>query len=327
MTYSKTVYRPGLTALVAVLALSATPALAQEVVPTPTPTPTTTTVAPDAATPAPTSETMTIEATTTAPAADPLAPSVQAAPTVAPTVVKSTSTTTRTTRTRRPVASTPVARTPAATAAPTAAALSPAEPAQPAPAPIAAAPVIAPAPVAATPVETASASNDDWLPIVAAGIGALGLLGAGIAFGRRKRRRDEEDVALAYEQPRFVAPVAAAPVEAPAFAWAETPAAAASPVATPASLPEGVQAEAGSHVAAAYAGPSPNNPSLSLKTRLKRAAFFDQRERLVAQGKAEPLARDAGLPTAIAASARRRAQTNRPARSMSFGYRPAYQPA
>ena len=33
------------------------------------------------------------------------------------------------------------------------------------------------------------------------------------------------------------------------------------------------------HTQAAYDGPTLDNPSLSLKTRLKRAHFFDQRER------------------------------------------------
>lgn len=51
-----------------------------------------------------------------------------------------------------------------------------------------------------------------------------------------------------------------------------------------------------SHVERAMLGPTPDNPSLSLKKRLKRAAFFDQREREVAAGKAEPVDADAGLP-------------------------------
>jgi len=54
-----------------------------------------------------------------------------------------------------------------------------------------------------------------------------------------------------------------------------------------------------SHVDRAKRGPTPDNPSLSLKKRLKRAAFFDQRERLAAQGKAEPVDADAGLPDAL----------------------------
>ncbi len=45
-------------------------------------------------------------------------------------------------------------------------------------------------------------------------------------------------------------------------------------------------------------GPTPDNPSLSLKKRLKRAAFFDQPDREVAQGTAEPVDAEAGLPEA-----------------------------
>ena len=51
-----------------------------------------------------------------------------------------------------------------------------------------------------------------------------------------------------------------------------------------------------SHVDRAALGPTPDNPSLSLKKRLKRAAFFDQRDREVAAGTAEPVETDAGLP-------------------------------
>ena len=49
----------------------------------------------------------------------------------------------------------------------------------------------------------------------------------------------------------------------------------------------------------AYRGPSPANPSVSLKARLHRAAFFDKREREVAAGKAAPIDPDAGLPEAM----------------------------
>ena len=51
-----------------------------------------------------------------------------------------------------------------------------------------------------------------------------------------------------------------------------------------------------SHVDRAMLGPTPDNPSLSLKKRLKRAAFFDQREREVAAGEAVAVDADAGLP-------------------------------
>ena len=58
-----------------------------------------------------------------------------------------------------------------------------------------------------------------------------------------------------------------------------------------------------SHVDRAMRGPTPDNPSLSLKTRLKRAAFFDKRDREVAAGKAEPVDASAGLPEAVAEDA------------------------
>jgi hypothetical protein len=51
-----------------------------------------------------------------------------------------------------------------------------------------------------------------------------------------------------------------------------------------------------SHVDRAILGPTPDNPSLSLEKRMKRARFFDQRERQVAAGEAEPVDADAGLP-------------------------------
>ena len=51
-----------------------------------------------------------------------------------------------------------------------------------------------------------------------------------------------------------------------------------------------------SYVDRAMLGPTPDNPSLSLKTRLKRAAFFDKREREVVEGDAEPVDPLAGLP-------------------------------
>lgn len=55
----------------------------------------------------------------------------------------------------------------------------------------------------------------------------------------------------------------------------------------------------GSHVEAACEGPSADNPSLSLKKRVKRAQFFDQREMLVAAGEAVAVEPDAGLPDAL----------------------------
>jgi hypothetical protein len=60
-----------------------------------------------------------------------------------------------------------------------------------------------------------------------------------------------------------------------------------------------VEAAPGSHVEAACDGPSADNPSLSIKKRIKRAQFFDQREQLAAAGMAVPVETDAGLPDAL----------------------------
>ena len=60
--------------------------------------------------------------------------------------------------------------------------------------------------------------------------------------------------------------------------------------------PEAESGSEESHVDRAMLGPTPDNPSVSLEKRLKRARFFDQRERQVAAGEAEPVDADAGLP-------------------------------
>ncbi len=50
----------------------------------------------------------------------------------------------------------------------------------------------------------------------------------------------------------------------------------------------------------AYRGPTADNPSLSLRKRLKRAAFFDQRDRDAAANLAARVEADAGLPERVA---------------------------
>jgi hypothetical protein len=183
----------------------------------------------------------------------------------------------------------------------------------PAPADMAmAVPAAAPPAVEARPLETArprpepqeetSALEVDETTIMLGG-GALALLalgGAGVALARR--RRDEgEDVMeesivdepmtvepeplprhdiVHEEQPAIIAPSA--------FAWGREQ------LAEP-SL-EADRRPGETWVDRAYRGPTPDNPSLSLRKRLKRANFFDARERRVAVGKAEPVDADAGLP-------------------------------
>jgi hypothetical protein len=166
----------------------------------------------------------------------------------------------------------------------------------------------APAPVAAIaaprPAEESSTYSSALLPIAGAvGLGLLALLFVGIAMRRRRRRSEEELAATESYEPAYEAepqpaaevatvladPVAAElpPEPAVATAFVAAPAAAASDCA---------DAAPGSHVEAACEGPTPDNPSLSIKKRLKRARFFDEREFLAEAGEVTPMASDAGLP-------------------------------
>ena len=253
------------------------------------------------------------------PAATPV-PEVTSEPaTAAPVVTKSVRTAKPAARAVRTAVAAPIAvRTAAPVAATTpvaaltAPAVAPADPAM-------VAPILEP--VAAAPV--ADTSNNDMLPIAgAAGLGILALAGAG--FAMRRRRSDDEVVAedewvepeAAVAQPLPIAPVATAPISA--FAWDDKPAAVApAPVAA---APTGL-----SRIEAAKRGPTPDNPSASLKKRLSRAAFFDQRERQVAAGEAAPIDAMAGLPEAMDPVEPQPAKRTAPSLGMGFNHR--FQPA
>jgi len=158
----------------------------------------------------------------------------------------------------------------------------------------------APAPRPATPPTTAS----NALPLEIGG-GALAalLLGAG-AYAVARRRRTEEDAWDAdYVEPTAAAvpdPVAEyePPVvepDEPAFAWGQP--------SSREALVERASDDRGpgeTWVERAYRGPTADNPSLSLRKRLKRAAFFDKRDRDSAADRAAPVEADAGLPERIA---------------------------
>ena len=122
-------------------------------------------------------------------------------------------------------------------------------------------------------------------------------LGAGaFALTRRKRRHDADWSAATgadeprdplFDEPMFQhEPIADQPS---AFAWDRR---------TPATQRTGGRRHGESWVERARRGPTPDNPSLSLRKRLKRAAFFDKREREAAAGEARPVDADAGLPDA-----------------------------
>jgi hypothetical protein len=309
-----------LPAIAAALALSSTPLVAQEAQPVTVapPAPTTTTETPPAAdtTPVTTDTVGAPETTAQQPAAETASP-----------VTKTTKTVKRTTRI--------AAAKPAATMQTTTRTIATRAPA-PAPAPAAnptpiqsAGPESAVAPVVdlnskpATPPTTAAAQpqqKDDTLPIAAGGALALLALGGGaFALARRRRARDEELVEeeVIEHQPIETSAVESEPVENAAVApgpviHEEQPA-----IVAPSAFAWGNASNEPMHssepmvdedddrmpgeswVQRAYRGPTPNNPSVSLRARLKRAAFFDKREREVAAGTAEPVEMDAGLPDAM----------------------------
>ncbi len=200
----------------------------------------------------------------------------------------------------------------AAVAAP---APAPATPAAAAPAPVAPPPAANVSAQPAAPVQAPAANSDQTLPIAAGGaLALLALGGAAVAVTRRRRRREEEQdwadqEAIADEQ----AETGAMPEATPEPVHEESPAIAAPSAFAWGNSPEGTQAERSNEslaeqedrrpgetwVERAYRGPTPNNPSVSLRHRLRRAAFFDKRERDAAAGLAEPIEADAGLPDAM----------------------------
>lgn len=126
-----------------------------------------------------------------------------------------------------------------------------------------------PATEAAAPART-DAANDGFPWDLAGGAAAL-LLAGGAAFALTRRRR----IAAGAEP----ATACDAPVTPQPAVYRETPVNASLPRSTPAftAAPHGSM---GRHEAMAMAGPSDDNPFLTLKKRLKRARFHDRRERM-----------------------------------------------
>lgn len=281
-----------MTAIAAVLAFSSTPLLAQEVDTTtpvvdPAPAPAAPAADPLAPDPAP-AEAATTEATTTAKESKPKSA----------TAARTTRSATRSTTTRTVTRSAAPAPAPAAeapTPAPTATAESAVPPVAPGPMPVA-------DPVPVEPAANAAAIDmDEALPIAGGAALGLMLLGGAVAVRRRRRRQQEEAdeatkmaflEAAEHEHEVERAEHPATPIE-PAFARAAAPRHDPVPGKTPIAdvpttdLPDEFDlSRFGPHVQAAYRGPTEDNPSLSLKYRLRRASFLDQQERRMAEAAA-----------------------------------------
>ena len=292
--------RAGASAIAAVLALSSTPVVAQEAPVPSEPAPVTT------STPAPTPD---VAPTTTA-TPDPLAP-VKIESTTPKTAMSKAKTTSTHAAPPKKIAAAPArstTRTPAQRPASSPATAT----AVPLPPPVSAPTVVEPEPVAtpAPPVAQRNADNLDTMMEFGGGALALLLLGGGAALAlRRSRRREDEEMAFADEsfepEPVVAEPdLAASPQHDPifdnqpavyapsasAFGWGNT-----HPT-EQASDDESDRRPGETWVERAYRGPTPANPSVSLKARLKRAVFFDKREREVAAGTAVAVEPGAGLP-------------------------------
>lgn len=296
MTKKQHLARPALTAIAALLAATSTQAFAQEATPA--------TDAPIETSVAPTSEpVVSPPVETTAATPDELAP-VDTTPAARKAVTK----TQPARSTSSPSSMRPAPAVPVRSTADQGAILPPTAATTATPAvsddSLAAAPMT-PDVAEAQPSKEVSVSNDDILPIAgAAGLGVLALGGLGMAMRRRRRKTD--DVALRNDWHE--------PVVRPAAERSGTPAIVTSPVTERSAFAWGNPASATNvapavvdsrnRMEAAYRGPTPDNPFLSLKKRLRRAAFFDQRERAVRAGKAAPVSPMAGLPKAMAEKVR-----------------------
>jgi hypothetical protein len=283
-------HRVSMAALVAAIAASSTPLAAQSAEPTQAvpdqATDTAATVAPNAD-PAPVTETPVAKSSTTAETSTdvPVAAHAKAAAPVKKPVAKLT----------QKSAPVPTATAIASTPAPAAEPLPEALPA-PTTESLQSAAVAQSIPTAPDTLK----SDVDTDTVAFGGALALLILGAG-AFGLSRRRKSVENPEItpvrhevpaipvvrreAELSPAYITP----PVrERSAFSWGRSDADRAT--LTP--------------IERAQRGPTSDNPSVSLKKRLKRAAFFEQRERDAAAGRAVSVSRWAGLPDRLVDSAK-----------------------
>lgn len=307
-----------MTAIAAAIALSSTQAFAQDaaaVVDAP-PAPV---VVPEAVAPAPEP----VAAETAAPAEERAEPVAQtAAQQSAPVAARSTRAAAPVRRAAAPAA-TPAASPVIRAAAPAAAVATPVAAPEPAAAP-ADSPVPPPIPIQQpAPAQAEASAADDMLPIAgAAGVGVLALVGGAVAMNRRRRRHD----GVAYEpetvESDHVAAVEPEPAPVVPLAARTAP--------EPTAMPAGHDlSRFGRHTQAAYRGPTPDNPSLSLKRRLKRASFLDGRERTAHGGSVampDPMPVSAATGGAVTTKVEQARAASAPSFAPKRTTRPASQP-
>lgn len=326
MMYVVPPLRPGMTAIAAVIALSATPLFAQNIEPLPQPVGEPVVVtpppAPSVATVAPIDPVLQQPVTAQTAPAQPDLSRVTAPPAATPAITPEPSapSVARSADAPKPVAkaASPAAAAPRAVEPkPEPVAQTPAPEAAPVPPVMARAPAPIPAPAPA-PVARVAPPENDIAPVAgAAGAALLAAAGIGYALSRRRRRVDERGGAM-------VVPVRREPLTPEGIPPAQ-PVRPGPAMAAP-GLPAGFDVSRyGPHVQAAYRGPTPDNPSRSLKRRLKRARFFDQRARMgmaLPAVMAEPAAQPAAEPVAPQPTQR---PAPRPIRWNSGGFRPVFQ--
>jgi hypothetical protein len=286
MTYHHANLRSAITAIAAVLALSSTPLFAQDAGTADTAAEAPPVAEPDPLAPEPTATEAATETTTEPPPAT--RPKVETGPAKSSRPAAS-----RTARTIRKAATLPTVAP--VTEVPVAAPPSTVSEARPAAEPTAPPPVVAlPAaePTTPIPAELAAAADalmtDERLQLsggAAAGLLAMG--GMAMALRRRRRRKDEERL----EESKWAIIEASPGVDSqagPEPALARTPTPMHDPVPSPNAAPDRAPVTKlangfdlsgfGPHVQAAYRGPTPDNPSVSLEYRLRRASVMDRKE-------------------------------------------------
>lgn len=303
-----------LPAIAAALALSSTTSLAQQTQPTPAEPTTTTTVPVTAApsTPAPDEASPAAQPSSSAPdtsSPDIAAPATAAKAAAAAKIRQSRTATKKAASGAKPAAPVVTHKSRSASAAKSS---EPSVSNAPAAAPPAVQTTAKPAAKSQMPVKASNGPNDTALEIGGGALAILALGGAAFAIARRRRSKDEDEwhEEQTYEEPHAEpVAVAAEPIEAAAMPRHDPVAEDQSAIAAPSAFSWGDSKRAASAsddgsdrrpgetwVERAYRGPSPANPSVSLRNRLRRAAFFDKRERDVAEGTAVPVEAGAGLP-------------------------------